>query len=289
VTAPTAQPVQSRLDRRELELRVVALPDGTDPADLVERTGADALRERVAASVPFVKFHVERILERSDTTSAEGRDRTLRELQPVLKPLPPSALREDLVRHVAGRLELPEARVASLTDGPAPRPVTPAGVAGGRGGPGGALATGTLTNGVESLDQGSRAERTFLALCVALPKAGARTLFEIDPEQLITSGLMRRAARHLAGRTQSPLADLPEGDDELARTVADLVARAGRAGQVTNDQLEHARLVLEQARIDRAIRRAKSEGGTGIAELAREREAVMAARRTVYARLEKAV
>ena len=47
--------------------------------------------------------------------------------------------------------------------------------------------------------------------------------------------------------------------------------------------------MLEQARIDRAIRRAKSEGGTGVAELAREREAVMAARRTVYARLEKAV
>ena len=100
---------------------------------------------------------------------------------------------------------------------------------------------------------------------------------------------MRRAARHLAGRTQSPLADLPPDDEDLARTVAGLVEEAGRAGHVTDDQLEHARLLLEQARIDRAIRRAKSEGGTGIAELAREREAVMAARRTVYARLEKAV
>ena len=41
-------------DQRKLELRVVALPDGTDPAELIERAGADALRERVAASVPFV-------------------------------------------------------------------------------------------------------------------------------------------------------------------------------------------------------------------------------------------
>jgi len=32
-------------DRRKLELRVVALPDGTDPAELIERAGADAVRE----------------------------------------------------------------------------------------------------------------------------------------------------------------------------------------------------------------------------------------------------
>ena len=269
-------------DRRKLELRVVALPDGTDPAELIERAGGDALRERVAASVPFVKFHVERILERSDLTSAEGRDRTFSQLQSALRDLPKNAFGQDLLRHVAGKLELSETRLATLIESSAPRTLGPATGATQNGG-------GTPTNGVESLDQGVRAERTFLALCVALPQAGARTLFEIDPEQLITSELLRRAARHLAGRTHSPLADLPEGDDELARAVADLVDRAGRAGQVTGDQLEHARLVLEQARIDRAIRRVKSEGGTGIADLAREREAVMAARRTVYARLEKAV
>ena len=42
-------------DKRNLELRVVPLPEGTDPADLIERAGADALRERVDASVPFVE------------------------------------------------------------------------------------------------------------------------------------------------------------------------------------------------------------------------------------------
>ncbi|MGB8876358.1 MAG: DNA primase, partial [Solirubrobacteraceae bacterium] len=45
-------------DRRNLELRVVPLPEGTDPADLIERAGADAVRERVESSVPFVAFHV---------------------------------------------------------------------------------------------------------------------------------------------------------------------------------------------------------------------------------------
>jgi DNA primase len=285
-------------DNRNLELRVVPLPEGTDPAELIERAGVDALRERVEASVPFVKFHVERILERNDTSSAEGRDRAFRELQPALRDLPQNAFGQDLLRRVAGRLELSEARLATLIESSGRHDVAPSGGAGsgsaGTGGRtnGGGAAGGSGSGGVgggEPLDQGLRAERTFLALCVARPQAGARVLFEIDLDRLITSEVMRRAARHLAGRTQSPLADLPDDDDQLARVVADLVARAGRAGAVSDDQLEHARLVLEQARIDRAIRRAKSEGGTGVAELAREREAVMAARRTVYARLEKAV
>jgi len=139
------------------------------------------------------------------------------------------------------------------------------------------------------LDTGLRAERTFLALCIALPDAGARALFEIDLEQLITSDLLRRAARHLYGRTHSPLSDLPADDEQLARVLADLVELAGNPGRVGEDELQHARLVLEQARIDRAILRAKAEGGTGIGDLARERETVIAERRTVFARLEKAV
>ena len=258
---------------RKLELRVVPLPDDTDPAELVEREGVEALRARVESSVPFVVFHVERILERADTGSAEGRDRALDELRPVLADLPASVLREDLLRRVAGRLELSEGRLASLLASPRPRAAA-ASVSG-------AVATATL-------DHGERAERTFLALCIAVPQAGA-ALREIDPDELLTSDLYRRAARHLAGRTRSPLSELPPDDEELARLVADLVDRAGRAGSVSVDQLEHARLVLELARIDRAIRRARTSGAPGIAELARERERVLEAIGRTVARLETAV
>ena len=43
---------------RDLELRVVPLPEGTDPADLIERDGAEALRALVQSSTPFVVFNV---------------------------------------------------------------------------------------------------------------------------------------------------------------------------------------------------------------------------------------
>jgi DNA primase len=258
---------------RRLELRVVPLPEGTDPAELVEREGADALRQRVEASTPFVVFHVERILERADTRSAEGRDRAVEELRPVLADVPASVLREDLLRRVAGRLELSEGRLAALVASAA----APSG--------------GSDVRIVRAppLDQGVRAERTFLGLCVALPEAGNAVLAAIDPDELLTSEPLRRAARHLTGRTSSPLARLPANDDELSRIVSDLVARAGRAENVSAEQLEHARLVLERARLERAIRRARAEGRPGIGELAREREGVLEGIRRVVARLEQAV
>jgi DNA primase len=259
---------------RKLELRVVPLPEGTDPADLIEREGADALRELVERSTPFVVFNVNRILDRADSRSAEGRDRALAELRPVLAELPGSVLREDLLRQVAGRLELSQARLATLVAGSEP----------GRG----AAAT-TVVQAPPALDQGVRAERTFLVLCISLPAAGERILSSIDPDQLLTSEPYRRAARHLVGRVASPLADLPPDDERLAALVADLVARSGRAGIVTIEQLEHARLVLELGRVERAIRRSRAQGAPGIADLARERERVRESMRATVGRMERAV
>ena len=126
-------------------------------------------------------------------------------------------------------------------------------------------------------------------MCIAVPDAGAQALAQIDPDELITSGPLRRAARHLAGRTRSPLADLPRDDEELARVVAALVARSGRLGQVGPEHVEHARLTLEKSRIERAIRRARADRSPVIAELARSREEVLAGLRQVVARLERAV
>ena len=58
-----------------LQLRVVPLPVGTDPGELIAQEGADALRERIAASVPYVVFQVERVLanrERLDAVLGEA-------------------------------------------------------------------------------------------------------------------------------------------------------------------------------------------------------------------------
>ena len=262
---------------RRLRLRVVPLPEGADPAELVEREGGDRLRERVAASVPFVVFHVDRILERADANSAEGRDRAVADLAPALKlDAYAGALREELPRKISNRLGLSEARLAALVDAV------------------GSSAARTQPRAPARADVGLtdpaiRSERAFLVLCIALPEAGRRALQAIDPDQHLTSERLRRAARHLAGQTEMPLSGLAVEDEELARLMADLVERAGRAGRVTVEQLEQQRLLLERARLERAIRRAREEGGPKIGDLAREREHVMGEIRAIDARMEKAV
>jgi DNA primase len=257
---------------RQLELRVVGLPEGTDPAALVEQEGAAALRTLVESSKPFVVFHVDRILERADTGSAEGRDRALEELRPLLDEVPPSILRDELVRRVAGRLELTEGRLTTLLSTRGPVSARGVGVPPSNGSRGGRA---------PDPGRGPRPERTFLALCIALPEPGAAALAEIDPDQLLTSESLRRAARHLVGRTGTPLADLPPDDEELARTVAELVSLAGRMPDVSPERLEYNRLVLDFERLGRAILRSRVEGGGGAGELAAERERVQAAMRRV--------
>jgi DNA primase len=263
---------------------MVPLPEGLDPAELLEREGGDAMRSRVEDSVPFVVFQVERLLSGAELRSAEGRDRAAGELGPLLAAVPPSVLREELLRKVAGRLELSESRLAALmASGPRPAAApseSASGDADGQHGP---------PPGLPVLDQDGRAERTFLVQCVAVPSAGAEVLASVDPDQLFTSEPLRRAARHLAERTDAPLSDLPPDDDQLARIVADLVARAGRTPDVSATRVEHALLVLERSRLDRAIRRSRVDGSMDVGRLAREREQVMERIHQAVVALEKAV
>jgi hypothetical protein len=231
--------------------------------------------------VPFVEFHVDRILERADTRTAEGKDQAIAELAPALNlDAYSGVLREELPRRISNRLELSQSQLANL--------LTEAGAAGGSAA-GAAPAAGATPPAIRVIDQSTRAERAFLALCIALPDLGATTLARVDPDELLTSEVLRRAARHLAPRTATPLADLPSDDEELARAVADLVDRAGRAGAVSGARLEHALLVLERSRLDRAIRRARATGGTSITALAHERDQVLEAIHKVVAQLERAV
>src|SRR6266566_5401881 len=92
---------------RKLELRVVELPAGTDPADLVQSEGAEAMRALIGQSVPFVRFRVQRVLAEGDHSSPEGRDRMIEQLRPVFAGLPASAMRMELTQVVSERLSLP--------------------------------------------------------------------------------------------------------------------------------------------------------------------------------------
>jgi DNA primase len=260
---------------RRLELRVVVLPEGSDPADLAVSEGADGLRARVDASVPFVAFDVDRILGHADTASAEGRDRALAELAPAFATLAPSVLRDQLLRRVSGVLELSDARLAALLENPPPVATDDGRAAGGA----------SRATPPREAAPGTRSERLFLALCIAVPDAGERAVAAPEAQRMLGSEPLRRAVRHLQGRCRTPLSELPPDDEEFARVMSGLVELSGRMPDPTPDRLEHARLVLELDRLERAIRRTRVEG-EATNELAREREQAREAYQQVVSKLE---
>jgi DNA primase len=266
--------------RRKLELRVVEMPQGADPADLVQREGVEAMNAAVAKTVPFVRFRVERVLAQGDYGSPEGRDSTIEELRPVFATLAPSAMRMELTRLVSGRLELPESVVE--------RDLSVLGAGGarvqGRGGEGraaqavapGATAAGPSRRRASGgVGRREETERTFLVLCLASPQEGAQALGELDLNGHFTSDLLRRAAEHLrAGDLREPMKSAgAEGnghDPELEGVLAELVVQAGRE-EGRPAMLHVQRLQLELARVDRQIQAARVQGAGDVSELARRR------------------
>jgi DNA primase len=252
--------------KRKLELRVIPLPAGADPAELLQSEGPAAIERAIGESVPFVRFRVERILESGDHGSAEGRERILTELRGVFATLPQGTTRMELTRIVSERLDLPQS-LAERALGAKPSLAVGAGAreqsVGEREG-----ARAPALAGVAA--RGERTELAFLAQCIAEPQEGARALAALDPEEHFTSDVLRRAAHHLREHLADPGAGLADDDPTMAGALAELVVAAAKE-QPKPGMLETQRMQLELARLERRIRAARAEGSGEVSDLARRR------------------
>ncbi|MFA9429584.1 DNA primase [Egicoccus sp. AB-alg2] len=89
----------------DLDLRVLVLPDGRDPADLVREVGADGMRAAVADATPVVPFVVRHRLADADLTTEAGRTAALREALEIVGREPDLDLRREWARtEVAARV-----------------------------------------------------------------------------------------------------------------------------------------------------------------------------------------
>ncbi len=119
----------SRIAReRQVQLRVVRLPEGRDPADLVQDEGPEKMRQRLTQSVSVLEFEVGRVLDDADLESPEGADRALVSVRELIATAPErSKVRDSLVRLAADRLDVPVDYVTSAAQRPAaPREKTTA-------------------------------------------------------------------------------------------------------------------------------------------------------------------
>jgi DNA primase len=81
-----------------LDLRVLALPDGRDPADLVREVGAEGVRTAVDEATPVVPFVIRHHLASADLRSEAGRTAALHDVIEVLGREPDLDLRREWAR-----------------------------------------------------------------------------------------------------------------------------------------------------------------------------------------------
>ena len=246
---------------RGVELRAVELPPGRDPAELVSEDGAEAFAALLGASLSVPEFEARRVLADADVSTARGKDQALERIRPLIGALERnSATRDDLVRFVADKLDLPSDYLMTTLSAQAPAPA-----ASGQWAPAREHAQGAAParpdrepSTAASAESILRAERAFLTMCVALGNAGRPYLDRIGDEHLSTTSL-RSTRDWLREHFDAPLSALTDDDAALAAAVTEIVMRAEEE-PASAEVLELSYLQLELRRCERLIRAAEREG-----------------------------
>ncbi|HEX3562010.1 MAG TPA: DNA primase [Solirubrobacterales bacterium] len=235
---------------RGLELRVAAMPEGEDPADMLQEGSVDRIMKLVDEAIDLPSFRVNVALGRGELGSLAGRERVLEEVGPVLKAMGETALGfDELVRKVADRLDtdasLVLARVRSAPDAP----TAPAAGANG--------AKAAPRPVAISLTPRETRERALLAMCVSDPKTGRQFIDRLTDEHLSPSG--KPALSWLREHLDDPMAGLPRDDALLTSLITELVMRA-ESEPASEGAMQLNFDLLEQQRLEDGISAAQKAG-----------------------------
>lgn len=100
--------------RFKLEILVVRLPEGQDPASMVEAGEAEAFKEALQGAESLFDFACERTISRYDISTPLGRRKAMEACLPVLEKVSSDDMRgvqNDLTRKLSGWLDMPEESV----------------------------------------------------------------------------------------------------------------------------------------------------------------------------------
>ena len=191
--------------RHEVDVRVAALPGGGDPADLA-RSDPEALREAVAAAVPFLQFRVDRALSNHDLSTLEGRAKAAEAALATIAEHPDALVRDQYLMRVADATRLDPALLRDQAASPRASP--------GRDRVERHRPAAAPVAGRRRRLQGSRPGLEALRLAVHRPDLVADRL----EEALFVDDLQRRAFAVLAGSdsVRAAVHRAEEADEEVA-------------------------------------------------------------------------
>jgi DNA primase len=260
------------------KVNVLSLPDGQDPDEYVLRHGAQAYRNRLRTSAPYLDYLVEQSIREHDQTRPAGKAETLNDVVPYLAKVKDRVERAEHIKQVADRLKVEEGIVREAVRralGGAPQP---------------ADATALLAAAEVTLS-----EKQLLALITG--SAGVRRailpVLEEDTFAGLRSAALFRAALQLAaaaaplgfGDLTACLEEAGVEDEELTQSLLPLVLLEGAEAVEARDEetlvaearqclaaVRRIRLKQQKEHLQAEIRQAERAGDlTRVAQLAQRR------------------
>ena len=260
---------------RGVDLRVAAMPEGEDPADMLAEGEIGRFGDLVGGAIDLPTFRVRTALGRGDLGSAAGRERALAEVAPVLQTMGERTVgRDELVREVADRLDTDPSLVSERVR--TAKPLEQVATAS----PGEPARDATVVPLRAALTPREARERALLAMCIEDPKRGRGYVDRLTDEHMSSSGA--RALGWLREHLEEPARDLPSDDPELASLITQLVMTSERVEEsdfASAGSMELNFMLLEQERLERGITAAQEAGQSEeqarlIAERARLRDRI---------------
>lgn len=232
-----------------LDLRVAIMPEGRDPAELVQDGDVSVLQKAVDDSVPMIQFRLERELERFPLNEPEARARAIRAAAPHIGRLGDELARREYARFVSRRTgtELEAVMAAVVQAGRGSRPGSAAGPP-----------EPPPDDDARPLSGTERAEQEMLRLYIDNGVASsAKEPFSVDIDMF-----SRPVHAATAERLRDILVETPYGTaPDLVGLADDQVGRLIRRLAVVGRPLSNypaVRRRLEEARLDDQINRLRT-------------------------------
>ena len=236
-------------ERYPVEVAVLVLPQGQDPADFAQARGeeaGEAFQALETRATPLVVYMLERALVGRDLTDVEEQARAVRTGVDILGRLEDPVRREQYARVLADRVGVNVQAVLLELERPGQGPDTaPAG-----------------TRSAARLPPSQRVEREVLKLLVQAPELAADRLVRLSPEQFTRAeyrrafDLIREGAagdqRAVTARPADLVSRAQDRSEQLGQLLAALaVERPETVGEITGDYVENLVLRLEELALKR--------------------------------------
>jgi DNA primase len=244
-----------------VDVFVLILPEGEDPADFVANRPSDAaaaLQTLADGAVPLIEYMIDRILAGRSLAGVEDRSRAIHAALEVVLPLEDPIRRESYARMVAGKTGERETVVMMelqrMAEPQTSRPGAGPGLGGGAASPPRPAAS--------RLSPQQRVEREALRLLVQAPALCPAQARDMDPERFATPSSKKvfdflREATRAAGSDDGAGALVAQAQDrgeQLGRLVAALAVEPTESdGQPTREYATAVFLRLEEFHLGRRI------------------------------------